>query len=183
MPDDYTKCSAIIYDAEGNHLDSVIIWAHDAEENYVETRDTLSLDVGSLCEMLILTDPAPQAYKGRVHRHGARKIIRLFQGKSVENRRETRYKTDIPADITGVVYDGRVYPLHTPMSIRLLNISVGGMRINAAYNALTDGARFQVHIKIGDGDKVLTADVVYREDTPSGGSEFGCRLVDGGSEA
>ncbi|MCL2030290.1 MAG: PilZ domain-containing protein [Oscillospiraceae bacterium] len=177
MPRDYGKCIVLIYDDAKNQLAGVEIAEHDDVENRIKVHGLPRLPTETVYELLILTEPTPRAYKGRVHNYDRHTIFSLYRGQDSENRQETRYAIDAAARIESLVFDGTLYPLHTPLEARLVNISTGGMRIRTRFNALFDGNRFQIKIKIKDTDKLLISDVVYRKDTPPDSSEFGCRLV------
>jgi len=174
---DFDGCNAILYDEEGKQLAIVKIEKYDGSENTIKVFADPALLVGALCDVLILTAPVPYTYKGRIHDLGHYKLIRLFKGKSMCKRREVRYSVDLPASIDGLIYDDRIYPLQKKLDARLINISKSGVRFRTDYNALTVGGRVRMRMKVGDDEKSLTADVVFRTDNPPDCSEFGCKLV------
>jgi hydrogenase maturation factor len=92
-------------------------------------------------------------------------------------RREVRYPVNLPACIEGLVYDNRLYPLQNKLNAQLVNISKSGVRFRTDYNALTVGGRVRMKMRVGNDEKSLTADVVFRTDDPPDCSEFGCKLV------
>jgi hypothetical protein len=178
----FNDCSALIYDQKGNKLASVKILEHYKDDNSIDVPDLPELVIGSVCEVLVLTAPTPVVYKGRIHKLAECKNIKLFKGVSSCKRRETRYLTDLPAQIEGLFYDGKLYPLHSALEARVINISKSGVRLLAKFNALNIGCRFSMRVKIGNDTKLLTADVVFRRDTPPESTVFGCHLAaQGGS--
>lgn len=177
MPKDFNNCNALIYDPEGNQVASVKIKQHHKLENYIELQDSHELVTGAQYEVLILTTPLPYVYHGRFQRLGGEMVIKLFRESRKENRRETRYNVNLPTFIASLVYEDKLHPLHTPLKTQLINISKSGMRFRSVYNALTVGNKLQMHMKIGDDDKVLTAEVIFCVDSPPDFSEFGCRLI------
>jgi hypothetical protein len=105
------------------------------------------------------------------------KYIKLYKEQVEENRREIRYKMDLPGTIESLLFDGKSYPLHTMIDVRVVNISKSGMRIITKESALHAENKFTVHIKIGENDKRLTGEVVNFRDTPPDKTEYGCRLI------
>ena len=179
MRKDFSGDNALIYDETGELLASVNIIEHDTKENAIEVRDLPTLVVGDPCRVLILTAPAPYEYRGIIRKRARSRIITLYKGEVKENRKEDRYKIDAPARVEGLICEGKVYPLHTAVKANLINISKGGMRLRAEFNALTDGAEFQLRLMVGEIDKLLNAKVVRRDDASPDYSEFSCRLLTG----
>ena len=177
MQRNFNDCNALIYDTEGVQVASVKIKQYHKQENYIELQDSHALISGKQYEVLILTTPMPYVYHGRFQKLGGEMVIRLYKEKRRENRRETRYKVNLRTHISCLIYDEKLHSLHTPLKAQLLNISKSGMRFRAVYNALTVGNKFQMHMRIGNDDKVLTAEVVFCLDSPPEYSEFGCRLI------
>ena len=176
MHKDFNDCNALIYSTEGEQIANVKIKQHHKIENYIELHETQELVTGQQYEVLILTTPLPYVYQGRYQKLGGRSILKLFRESRKENRRETRYSINLPAHISNLVYEDKLHALHTPLTTQLINISKSGMRFRAVFNALTVGNKFQLHMKIGDDEKVLTAEVVFCLDSPPDFSEFGCRF-------
>jgi len=174
---DFTKCNALIYDEEDNLLVNAKIWEHNINEHYIVVQGWPELDGVQQCKLLVLTAPAPFSYKGTIRRHKMDKLITLYEEHMEENREEIRYKTDLPGNIEGLVYDGKIFSLHTMLDVRILNISKSGLRVRAKYNALNVDDRFSIRIKIETNDKLLIAKVVNCGDNPPDQSEYGCRLV------
>ena len=177
MSKDFIKCNVLIYDEEGNLLVNVKIWEHNKKENYIVVQDWPELAGVERCKLLILTAPAPYAYIGVIHKHGFDRLINLYDEKETENRGESRYKVNLLGTVESLVYDGKIYPLHTMLTVQVINISKNGMRILAKDNTLNVDDRFQINIKIGENDKLLTGKVVNCRNTPPDSSEYGCRLV------
>jgi hypothetical protein len=174
---DFTKCNVLIYDERNNPLVNVKIWEYNEKESYIVVQDWPELAGVERCKLLILTAPAPYSYIGIVRKRGLDKLIKLYEEHMEENRREIRYKTDLPGSIESLIYNGKSYPLHTMLDVRITDISKGGMRILARDNTLIVDDRFHIHVKIGENDKLLTGKVVNSRDTPPETSEYGCRLV------
>jgi hypothetical protein len=112
-----------------------------------------------------------------IHTHGSDKRIKLYEEHTEENRKEARYKTDLPGNIESLIYDGKSYPLNTELEVRIIEISKSGMRILAKENTLVMDAIFHIHLKIGENDKLLSGKVVNCKKTPPDSDEYGCRLV------
>jgi hypothetical protein len=174
---DFSKCNVLIYDKDNNQLANVKIWEHNNKENYIIVQDWPELAGVDRCKLLILTAPAPYAYSGVMSKHNIDKIIRLYEEHVEENRREVRYKTDLAGVIESLVYEGKSYPLHTSINVRIINISKSGMRIHARGNTLTADDILNVMVKIGENDKLLTGTVVNFKDYSPEHSEYGCYLV------
>lgn len=177
MHKDFTKCNVLIYDEKDNLLCNVKIWEHNVLENYIVVQDWPELAGVDQCKLLILTAPAPFSYIGAIRKYNLDRQIKLFEEHMEENRQEIRYKTDLPGNIEGLVYDGKSFPLHTKLEVRILNISKSGMRILAKENTLNADDRFQIKVKIGENDKLLTCKTVNSRSTTGGFIEHGCRLV------
>jgi hypothetical protein len=177
MRKEYSSCTVLVNDEKGHRVAETEILYHDELRNQIEVDDIPELEVSALYECLILASPTPHAYKGRIHRRGKRKVIALFEGKESENRRDTRYKTDLPANVIGVIRHGKTYSLDAPIPGRIKDISRRGLRLSASGGALNVGEKFRVSITSMSGKKILTAEVLYSLDVPPDYSEFGCLLV------
>jgi hypothetical protein len=176
LPADYSKCNALIYDEEGNLLLNATIRSHNAKENFIVIRDMTDLSFIQQCKLLILTAPVPFSYKGMVRRHDLDLIIKLEEEQQEENRAETRYKTDIPGSIEHLIYNGKNYPLHTKLGVRIVNVSKSGLRVSAKQNTMLNGDRFSVRIQSGNSDKLLTGMIMNsRQSWPN--EEYGCRFL------
>jgi hypothetical protein len=181
---DYTDCSILIYDKDGNHLNNTVVTSHDKVSLRVEVEEPPpSLGNGDGCRLLILTSPSPREYQGRVVREGHRLSIAMFQGRENEKRGAVRYNVNFSALIENLICDGRAHPLHTPLEVELINISKSGVRFRAPYYSLTEGDRFQIRMKIGDGEKLLIVDVVNYKDREDKTSEYGCKFLIGSERA
>ena len=177
MQKDFLNCNALIYNEAGELLANVIIIEYDKAENLIVVLDTFSSITGKSCDVLIPMAPKPFTYKGRIQTQGNRKIIRLSQEKTTENRKDPRYKVDLPASIEGLIYDGKLFAMQSPLDVRLIDISKDGMKFSSSYNTLVIGHIFRIRLNIGGNDKVLTAEVVFCKDTPPT-SEYGCHMVE-----
>lgn len=177
---DYTDCSVLIYDSVGKHLCTTVVTDYDKVALRLTAEYTPDiLDTGEVCRLLILTAPTPCEYQGRVLREGVTKVIALFQGREKEDRGAVRYKVDYPALIENLICNDRPYALHTPLEVRLINISKRGVRFSAPPNSLSIDDRFQMSIKISDNEKLLIADVVNHLDKDFRTTEYGCRFLVG----
>ena len=177
---DYTDCSILIYDQAGNHLGSTVIKYYDKVSLRIEVQALPpNLGVSDFCKVLILSTPSPCEYQGRINKEGARKTIAMFQGHEKESRAAARYKVNYPAMIENLVYEGRAYPLLTPLEVGLINISQSGVRFSAPNNSLSEDDKFQMRMKISESDKLLIAEVVNHKDNEMTASEYGCRFLVG----
>jgi len=179
---DYVSCRTLIYDEDGEFLTNAKILDHDSNENTIKVQNLPALNSRKKCELVILTSPKPYSYKGTIHKTAinksdAGKLIRLYQKREAENRRDPRYSTNILARIEALIFNNTVYKLHTAMAVQLINISKGGLRLRSKYNALAIGNRFPINVKIGDTDTMLTAEVTNITDSKTDYSEFGCHFV------
>ena len=174
----YTGCSVLIYDTEGNHLTSTTVTDYDRMTLRIAVKETPpGLSVGDSCGLFILSSPAPCEYQGRVANDGMKKIIAMYNGQKKENRGAVRYNVNYPVLIEYYICDGRAYPLHTPLKAELINISKSGVRFSAPTNALSDGDRFQMRMKINDNEKLFIADVINHSDDDFESSKYGCRFL------
>jgi len=175
---DFTGATAIIHDESNVLMANVRIIEYDSSENSIEVPDLPVLTEGAKCSVLIMSTPVPYSYQGRIHKRLKKRVITLFKGETVEARKfEQRFKTDMPARIVALYNDGKLHSLHTPAIGRILNISKGGLRLRAVYNALNIGDKFQAHIENGEFNTKIMAEVVGRSDTEGGlFSEFSCRF-------
>lgn len=175
---DYTGCSVLIYDSNGNHLGNTVVTEYDKNTLRIEVQTVpAALSSGAGCKLLILMAPTPFEYHGRVVKEGTRVTIAMYKGKEKESRGATRYRVDLKALIENLVCDGRAYPLHTPLEVVIINISRSGVRFRTPFFAMTDGDRFQMRIKISGNEKLLIADVTNHIDRGSETSEYGCRFL------
>jgi len=175
---DYTGCSIFIYDELGNHLGRTLVTYYNRRILRIEVEEPPSgLDAGDGCRLLIMTAPKPCEYRGRIIRIGRRKPIAMYSGKELENRTEVRYRIKLPAIIEDYICDGRAYPMHEPLKVELTNISKGGARIRAPFNALSEGDRFLMHMDICGRNKVLIAEVRNHVDFGHMSSEYGCKFL------
>ena len=170
----------MIYDEAGNHLGSTIVTDYNKNALVIEVEEIPPvLGNGERCRLLILSSPSPCEYQGRVTKMGARKTIAMFFGQEKESRGAVRYMLSCPALIENLVYENHAYQLHTPLEIKLINISQSGVRFRAPVYALLDCDRFQMRLKISDNDKLLIADVKNHFDDDFGASEYGCYFLIG----
>jgi len=174
----YADCGILIYDDAGNQLGTSTVIKHDRTNTRIEVRALpTELRAGNTCRILILTSPAPCEYQGRIITEGSSRLIAMFHGKEKENRTAARYKINTMAVVEHLIYHGKAFPLQTPMTVLLINISKSGVRFRAPLNAFIDGARFQMRMKISDSEKLLIADVVHHADFEPESSEYGCSFL------
>jgi len=178
MNRDFSGCNAIVYTQTGDMVCTVKILSHDDAEDFVLVLDTPALKEIYRCDLLILTSPQPYTYKGTIHSHdGTSKRIGLYQEAEAENRREARFKVDLPVVVEHLLFDGKTFRLHTAIEGELLNISRGGLRFRARPDAFAVGNCFLLRIKSGDEEeKVLTTEVVNTLKVSNDCTEFGCLL-------
>ena len=175
---DYTDCSILIYDAAGNHLCNTVITHYDKNSLRIEVQSLPpNLTVNDFCRVLILSAPTPCEYHGRVNKEGARKSIAMFQGHEKESRAAARFNVTSSAMIENLIFDGHAYPLHTPLEIKLINISQSGVRFKAPNYSLSINDRFQMRMKISGNDKLLIAKVVNHNEYDSHITAYGCQFL------
>ena len=179
LSNDYTGCSILIYDAVDNHhLCSTVVTDYDKNEMRIQIEVAPpTLETGKVCRLLILCTPTPCEYQGRVLSEGTQKTIAMYQGQEKESRGAVRYELNAPALIEKLICDGQAYPLHTPLKVKLINISKTGVRFRTPNYSLSSGDQFQMRMKIGVNEKLLIAEVTNHIDKDSTTSEYGCRFL------
>jgi hypothetical protein len=166
------------YDNNGELVATAKIWSHDDVENIIEVQNLPELELEKIYDLLIPTSPVPYTCSGRVIKRANSKYILLTRVKETENRRDIRFKVDLPGVIEHLIYDGIHYPMLNSLEVRLNNLSKGGVRFKAIYNTLSNGDMFSIRIKMGgESEKLLMALVVYRADTDNYLSVYGCRFL------
>ena len=173
----YVNCPVLVYDEDDNNISRTTIIEYDMNSKRITLEEPqVSLKDGDTCRLLILTEPSPREYQGRLRRDIWGEHFALFKGQAREGRQAARHKVNLVAFIENMVCDGKAYPLHNPVPIKLINISVGGMRFRAPANTLTNGDRFQTSVVLKGEKKLLIAEVVnHNEDGDN--SEYGCRFL------
>ena len=175
---DYTGFPAFIHNNEGESISRTMITSHEKVDKHISLKEFPSeLDIGDTCKILILSEPIPREYLGRVKNEYGVKIIALFQGQDMEKRGATRYKVNFSAFIENLIYSSKTYKLHQPVEIQLVNISTGGMRFKAPPNTISPGDKFQTRIFIKLDVKVLIAQVVNSIQKDNNDVEYGCRFL------
>jgi hypothetical protein len=165
---------------DGNHLINTRVTYYEKGTLRIEVEEPPpAFTIGFSCRLLVLSAPTPCEFMGRVTKEGLRFIIALYQGKEKESREAVRYKVNFRAQIENLVCDGRAFALHTPLEVQLINISKSGMRFSAPKNALRAEDRFQLRMKVGEGDKLLIADVVHEGKKDAVLTEYGCKFLVG----
>jgi len=181
---DHTGCSVLLYDTEGNHLINTKVIYHDKKALHVMLQEyPPSLEAGDSCRLLILTTPSPCEYMGRFIKIDLQPMIALYRGAEKEQRGATRYQVNSQALIENMIFDRKAYPLFAPLKVILINISKSGVRFRAPNYAMLDGDKFQMRMKIGEGDKLLIAEAVDHIDKDDGTSEYGCKFLAGKERA
>ena len=180
LSDNYTGCTVLIYNMDGEHLLDTVVTEHNREEQRIQVSSLPEvLHINDICSLLVLTSPSPCEYLGKVKKIGASVFIAMFQGQEKENRTATRYAVNAPALIDTLITEGHPYSLHTPLTIRLINISTGGVRFRAPYYSLADGDVFQMRMVISQNKKKLIAQVVNHVDDEPASSDYGCIFLYG----
>ncbi|MDR2569123.1 MAG: PilZ domain-containing protein [Oscillospiraceae bacterium] len=178
MKRDFVNCSAIIYDEKGNELANAQILEYDRNRNTIVVDDKFALDNRQYCELMILTTPAPLAYKGTIHKHNSyQKLIALFKEHTRENRSEARYKVNLTANVKHLIYDNKAYAMHTAIDAQVIDLSTKGLRIRSVPNALAKGNIFQISVNNQNSTNLLYADVKYCVNPSPNHSEYGCRFL------
>jgi len=179
---DFTSCNALIYDEDGQLLATVKILAYDRIENSIEIQGEPILDMVKKCDLIILTDPLPYAYKGTIHKPvlnkaDSCKLIRLYQENRKENRSEARYRINLTTNADSLIFKGEAYHLHTPLDVQVIDISKSGLRIRSKLYAFADGNSFHVQLQIGGSDTRMLVEIINTTDFAPYYSEYGCRFV------
>ena len=175
-------CPVILYDSEGNRLATCEVIKYNNTEMRLEIDDVPDIiKTGEVYDILIICPPTPWEYKGRVSGSGFKRELALFQGKTKECRSAQRFKVEFPAGIESYVSDGQIYKMHTPVTVKVINISRTGFRFVAKPNTAAFGDIFHMRMKISpNNEKQLEAEVVntiFRNDL---NAEFGCRFLSEG---
>ena len=177
---DHTGCSVLIYDTQGNHLINTRVTHHDRKALRISIKESPDcLKLGDAYRLLVMSSPAPCEYMGRITKETQKQFFALYHGHEKEGRGAVRYKVNFPAMIENLIVEGKAYPLHTSLEIELINISKSGIRFRAPRLSLPDEARFQMRMKIGDGEKLLIADMVNYMDKDDGTTDYGCKFLIG----
>ena len=180
LSDNYTGCTVLIYNMDGEHLLDTVVAAHNREEQQIQVSSLPEdLHINDSCSLLVLTSPSPCEYLGKVKKVGGSVFIAMYQGQEKENRTATRYAVNAPAIIDTLITDGQPYSLHTPLTITLINISTGGVRFRAPYYSLADGDVFQMRMIISQNKKKLIAQVLNHVDNEPASSDYGCLFLYG----
>jgi len=179
---DFTSCNALIYDEDGQLLATVKILAYDRDENSIEIESEPILDMVKKCDLIILTDPLPYAYKGTIHKPipskaDSSKLIRLYQENRKENRSEARYKINLSTSADSLIFTGEAYHLHTPLDVQVIDISKSGLRLRSKLNAFADGNSFHIQLTVGGSDTRMLVEVINSTDFAPYYSEYGCLFV------
>lgn len=175
---DYVGCAVLLFDMESNTIGSTRVTHINNETLCIRVLELPSnLNVGGSCRLLIMTDPLPCEYQGKIVHDGTEKLIALYSGRTREKRREQRFKVNAQAKLEFLIFNGQTYPLHTPIMMTLINVSVSGARFSAPGYTLAMHNKFQAKINISGAEKPIAAEVINTVDVDSETSEYGCRLL------
>ena len=175
---DYTNCPVFLYCENGENLCRTTITEYDKDSKLIQLAEYPDdLDIGDSCRLLIMTEPSPREYRGRVRTDYSGKAIALFSGREKEDRGATRYKVNIVARIEYMIREGKAHALQEPIEIQLINISTTGMRFFAPLKVLQNGDRFQTRVSISNEAKLLIAEIVNHRENESDFAEYGCRFL------
>ena len=174
----------IIYDSDGNTLaTSEVLSFNKTEMRIVVSSVPDTIKTGDVCDILIICPPIPWVYKGRVLGTGFKRELALFHGKTKESRGAQRFKVEFPADIELFVCEGQTYKMHSPVVVKVVNISRTGFRFVANHNTMLHGDIFHIRMKISsENEKHLEAEVVNTKISENLVTEFGCRFLSEGGE-
>jgi len=179
LSENYDTYNVLIYDSNGEHLTNTVVTDHDKDEQQIQVNHLpKELKVNDTCKLLIMTSPTPCEYLGKVKKVGGNLFIAMFQGQEKESRGATRYTVNSPALIETLIVDGKPYNLHTPIKVRLINISTSGVRFRAPFYSLDDGDVFRMYMEISHNKKKLTAQVVNHVDKQPDSSDYGCCFIE-----
>ena len=174
MVNNFLNCTAIVYNDKGGLLANTKVVMHDVQNNLVELQGLPDFTGDKRCTLLIFSTPSPFFYNGTMYMDGRSKLVKLYNEKKADKRKEPRFNIDLPAKIENLIYDGIKYPLHTPLDIRLVDISKNGMRFRSVFNALSKGDIFQMRMGNASSDIILIARIINRTDVTPENSEFRC---------
>jgi hypothetical protein len=175
---EYIGCSVFVYDEDGTSLLRATVVGHDKKEMRIQLDEMPEkFQIGDMCRLLIMSEPSPREYHGRIRSDFGEKYIALFRGKDKESRGATRYNVNHSANIEKLVYNGKEFGLHKPVEVSLINISTSGMRFRAKVNTINQNDRFKTTISFDDNEKTLYAQVVNMREIDNDIAEYGCRFL------
>jgi len=176
---DFSGCTVLIYDSNGNHLISTAIRTHEKKEQHITvSRMPGELTANDNCKLVILSSPTPCEFSGKIQKSGGSLFIAMYQGQAKESRNAARYPVKASALIDALVVDEREYALQTPIKVDLINISTSGMRFRAPYYSLLTGDIIKMHLVISNNKKMITAEVNNCVDHLTEVSDYGCRFLE-----
>ncbi|MCL2203116.1 MAG: PilZ domain-containing protein [Defluviitaleaceae bacterium] len=176
---DYTGNAVLIYTAEGEYIQKSEIAQYNKRNFQLKLRGGLPsfMKEGDVYALLVLAEPSPREYEGRVEVDKTDLVLVLYRGKEKESRRSSRYKVNFNAKIVSLVRHEEIFPLHTPLDAVVINISQGGLRISAPVNSLRKGDKMQIMVQFETTEKLMTALVTNYLDSNEYASEYGCGLM------
>ena len=176
---DFTGCTVLIYDPDGNHLISTHVREHDRAEKYIKLNlMPEELRANSNCKVFVLSSPTPCEFMGMVKKIGGALTIALFQGQEKENRGAMRYKVNSPAFVEALIIDDQAYTLQNRVEVELINISTSGVRFRAPHYSFIEEDIFQMRLTISNSEKMITAVIVNCMDKETSSSDYGCRFME-----
>jgi len=176
---DFTGCSILIYDTDGNHLGSTAVKEHDRGDQHIKVNLMPDgLKTNDNCKLFILSSPTPCEFTGRVKKIGGSLTIAMFQGQEKENRAATRYAVNNTALVEALIIDGKAYSLQNPIKVDLLNISTSGVRFRAPFYSFEVEDVFSMHMLISNSRKKITAEIMNHIDNEPTSSDYGCRFME-----
>ena len=110
--------------------------------------------------------------------------IEVFLGKSKEkeNRTRTRYPVALEGNIVGIIIENKMVRLRKPMDVRTVNMSAGGILIQAYSGCFCVGDVFFMNAEMGNGRMEIICEVVRIQNSGMLTEEYGCRIKEMGIE-
>lgn len=176
---DYTGCKVILYDSSGVHLGSNVIKEYLRSSGQVSLLQSFpaSLREKMECKLLILCSPIPHEYSGRVMREGFETLIGLYRGREKAWRAAERHAVDMPAVVDSLFVDGGGHEFHTPLNIKLVDMSGGGLRFSAPGYSFLVGNVIRVRFNPSGDERLLMLKVLNSSEKDTGETEYGCSFV------
>ena len=174
----YSGCMALIFDVDGNELGETFVNSISNSNTHINLENLPKvLNIGSACKLLILTDPQPCEFNGKIVNDGEANIVAIFQGRERGRRRDVRYKTNATAQIDCLILEGNEYSLLEPIDVTVINLSISGIRFSAPRNTLIQGDIIKLILSLTNAIKFLIVEVVNLMDIDTTNSEYGCRFL------
>ena len=174
---DYTGRNVLIYDSNGKLLCETSITEHDRNSMQIKVKQLPDTGSSENLKLLVMSQPAPSDFQGRVVRIGKDKEIALYNGKERELRGSTRYQVDVVSKIENYVENNVFRPADPVVSIRLINISTSGLKFVSADQSLQTGQAFQIRMQIGQQEQLIVAQIVHFHVDATGTANYGCKIL------